>query len=61
MIDALWDPDADFFKVRFEEGGLSDAREAIGIIPWMFDLAGAGTRGGVAADQGSGRLLGAVG
>jgi hypothetical protein len=39
MIAALWDDDAKFFKVRFEEGGLSDAREAIGYIPWMFDLA----------------------
>ena len=39
MIAALWDPDAEFFKVRFEDGTLSDAREAIGFIPWMFDLA----------------------
>jgi hypothetical protein len=39
MIAALWDDDAKFFKVRFEEGGLSDAREVIGFIPWMFDLA----------------------
>lgn len=31
---------AKFFKVQFEEGGLSDAREAIGFIPWMFNLAG---------------------
>jgi hypothetical protein len=40
MIEALWDPDAKFFKVRLENGKLSDAREAIGYIPWMFDLAG---------------------
>jgi hypothetical protein len=40
MLDAMWDPEAKFFKVQFEEGGLSDAREAIGFIPWMFDLAG---------------------
>ena len=40
MIDALWDEDAKFFKVRFENGGLSDAREAIGFIPWTFGLAG---------------------
>ncbi|MBN1853168.1 MAG: hypothetical protein JW829_10610 [Pirellulales bacterium] len=39
MIDALWDPEAGFFKVRFENGNLSDAREAIGFIPWMFGLA----------------------
>jgi hypothetical protein len=39
LIAALWDDDAKFFKVRLEEGGLSDAREAIGFIPWLFDLA----------------------
>ncbi|HVT28102.1 MAG TPA: glycosyl hydrolase family 65 protein [Lacipirellulaceae bacterium] len=39
MSEALWDPKAQFFKVRFETGALSDAREAIGFIPWMFDLA----------------------
>jgi hypothetical protein len=39
MIDALWDADAKFFKVRFENGQLSDAREAIGFIPWTFKLA----------------------
>ncbi|MCI0333599.1 MAG: glycoside hydrolase [Planctomycetes bacterium] len=40
LVDALWDPDARFFKVRFEDDELSDAREAIGFVPWMFDLAG---------------------
>jgi hypothetical protein len=40
MIESLWDGEAKFFKVRFENGQLSDAREAIGFIPWMFDLAG---------------------
>lgn len=39
LIAELWDTDARFFKVRFEEGGLSDAREAIGFIPWTFNLA----------------------
>jgi hypothetical protein len=35
----LWDKDAEFFKVRLEmTGGLSDAREAIGFVPWMFEL-----------------------
>ena len=34
----LWDADADFYKVRFEDGTLSDAREAIGFIPWQFGL-----------------------
>jgi hypothetical protein len=35
----MWDDDARFFKVRLETGELSDAREAIGFIPWMFGLA----------------------
>ena len=39
MIKAMWDSDAKFFKVQFENGKLSDAREAIGYIPWKFDLA----------------------
>jgi hypothetical protein len=34
----LWDSEAKFFKVRFENGHLSDAREEIGFIPWMFEL-----------------------
>ena len=37
--DSLWDADAQFFKVRLESGKLSDAREAIGFLPWTFDLA----------------------
>jgi len=32
----LWDDEAKFFKVRFENGKLSDAREAVGYVPWMF-------------------------
>ncbi|WP_336969179.1 MGH1-like glycoside hydrolase domain-containing protein [Sphingobium aromaticiconvertens] len=42
--DRLWDKRADFFKVRFvhpgqpDDGTLSDAREALGFIPWYFDL-----------------------
>ncbi len=39
MLAALWDDDAKFFKVGFERGGLSDAREAIGFVPFTFDLA----------------------
>lgn len=39
LNESLWDPDANFFKVRFEDGSLSDAREAIGFVPWMFNLA----------------------
>ena len=34
----LWDKGAKFFKVCFENGQLSDAREAIGFIPWYFNL-----------------------
>jgi len=36
--ESLWDTEAKFFKVRLESGALSDAREAIGFIPWMFSL-----------------------
>jgi hypothetical protein len=39
LNDSLWDVDARFYKVQFESGELSDAREAIGFIPWMFNLA----------------------
>ena len=34
----LWDEEAQFFKVRLETGAFSDAREAIGFIPWYFNL-----------------------
>ena len=34
----LWDDAASFFKAQTEEGPLSDAREAIGFIPWMFRI-----------------------
>ena len=36
--ELLWDEDAKCFKVRLANGQLSDAREAIGFIPWMFAL-----------------------
>jgi hypothetical protein len=36
--EQLWDDRTQFFKVRLESGPLSDAREAIGFIPWYFDL-----------------------
>lgn len=39
MIAAMWDRDAKFFKVKREDGTLSDAREAIGYIPWMLGFA----------------------
>ena len=34
----LWDDTAAFFKVKMVNGKLSDAREAIGFIPWYFNL-----------------------
>lgn len=36
--EQLWDDTASFFKVQYEKGGLCDAREAIGFIPWYFSL-----------------------
>lgn len=39
LVEAMWDGEAKFFKVRREDGTPSDAREAIGYIPWMFGLA----------------------
>lgn len=36
--DSMWDNQAGFFKVRLAKGGLSDAREEIGFIPWYFNL-----------------------
>ena len=38
MLQKLWDSQAQFFKVMFEDGTLSDAREAIGFIPFAFNL-----------------------
>ncbi|MBI4664075.1 MAG: glycoside hydrolase [Verrucomicrobia bacterium] len=39
----LWDEEGKFFKVRSEKGQLSDAREAIGFVPWCFNLPDAAT------------------
>jgi len=36
--DSLWDKNESFFKVRHPNGQLEDAREAIGYIPWYFNL-----------------------
>jgi hypothetical protein len=36
--EKLWDPEAQLFKAETRENGLSDAREAIGFIPWCFNL-----------------------
>ncbi len=38
----LWDDQANFFKVRLDHGRLSNAREEIGFIPWMFELPDSG-------------------
>ena len=38
ITNGLWDPNARFFKVQFEDGSFSSAREAIGYIPWTFNL-----------------------
>src|SRR5207253_10018161 len=38
----LWDPAAQFFKAQTAENGLSSAREAIGFVPWCFNLPDAG-------------------
>ena len=40
--DKLWDTDADFFKAVHDNVSLSDAREAIGLVPWAFNLPDAG-------------------
>lgn len=38
----LWNDDAKFFKVRHENGKLTDVREEIGLIPWYFNLPDSG-------------------
>lgn len=40
MIAAMWDSTNKFFKVQYETGGLCTSREAIGFIPWVFNLPG---------------------
>jgi hypothetical protein len=34
----LWDPKANFFKVMFEDGSFSTARELHGYTPWYFNI-----------------------
>ena len=34
----LWNPEANFFEVRRDDGQLSNVREEVGFIPWMFEL-----------------------
>lgn len=38
VVEQLWDEQASFFKVQKEKGGFADVREAIGLIPWYFNL-----------------------
>jgi hypothetical protein len=38
VLEHLWDPQAKFFKAQTNANGRSDAREAIGFIPWVFNL-----------------------
>lgn len=39
VLDSLWENKSSFFKVKLEkDGSLCDAREAIGFIPWYFNL-----------------------
>ncbi len=38
LTDSLWDNDSKFYKVKLESGTISDAREAIGFIPWYFNI-----------------------
>ena len=38
LLENLWDDNAEFFKVKLESGDMSDAREAIGFIPWYFQI-----------------------
>jgi hypothetical protein len=40
MVSVLWDNEDKFFKVQYMAGGLCTAREAIGFIPFKFNLAG---------------------
>ena len=36
--DSLWNASSSFFETRKAKGGSSDVREAIGFIPWEFNL-----------------------
>ena len=36
--EKLWNPESLFFETLKEEGGFAEVREAIGFIPWYFDL-----------------------
>ncbi|HTN38350.1 MAG TPA: glycosyl hydrolase family 65 protein [Arachidicoccus sp.] len=38
VLDSLWNDSAKFFEVRYPNGKFANAREAIGFIPWYFQL-----------------------
>ena len=38
VMDYLWNDTAAFFEVRHPDGKFANAREAIGFIPWYFNL-----------------------
>lgn len=38
VVDSLWDAEDNFFKTKLENGRLHTAREAIGFIPWYFNI-----------------------
>lgn len=40
--ELLWNEQADFFTTRYPDGTPADVREAIGFIPWCFNLPEAG-------------------
>jgi len=40
ILERLWNPDSQFFETVKEDGGFAQVREAIGFIPWYFNLPG---------------------
>lgn len=38
VMDSLWNPESQFFETIREKGGYAQVREAIGYIPWYFNL-----------------------
>ena len=38
VLDSLWNADSTFFETVREKGGFAQVREAIGYLPWYFNL-----------------------
>lgn len=38
VLDSLWNKKAAFFEVKYPNGSFAEVREAIGFIPWYFNL-----------------------